>query len=188
MPMPKLIFLDGDGTIWYPKSTKRTQKPHWIYHDPSTKNQYLQHLELAPKIRETLAFLHSQGVLLVLISANPAPAEVAESELLNKLQYFGIEDYFHSYHSSPGDNPLGKAEVIQRILTQENLLPQDSLMVGDSYFYDYEAAQSIGVPAYWIENTVSNQPDVIPPEWQKISEVSDILEQINHLVEPTLKM
>jgi hypothetical protein len=32
-----IIFFDGDGTIWYPKATKRKVKPHWIYSDPKKK-------------------------------------------------------------------------------------------------------------------------------------------------------
>ena len=28
-----IIFFDGDGTIWYPKNTKRKVAPHWIYSD-----------------------------------------------------------------------------------------------------------------------------------------------------------
>jgi hypothetical protein len=27
----KLISFDGDGTLWYPKTTTTTQKPHRIY-------------------------------------------------------------------------------------------------------------------------------------------------------------
>lgn len=27
----KIIFFDGDGTLWYPKKTKWTKKPHLIY-------------------------------------------------------------------------------------------------------------------------------------------------------------
>ena len=53
----KIVFLDGAGTLWYPKATKRTQKPHWIYHDPETKDNYLEHLELTPRTKETLELL-----------------------------------------------------------------------------------------------------------------------------------
>ena len=50
----KIIFLDGDGTLWYPQKTKRTQKPHRIYCDDKIKDNYLEHLELTPNTKETL--------------------------------------------------------------------------------------------------------------------------------------
>lgn len=59
----KIIFLDGDGTLWYPKATKRTQKPHWIYHDPETKDNYLEHLELTPKTKEALEYLSGKACI-----------------------------------------------------------------------------------------------------------------------------
>ncbi len=171
-----IIFLDGDGTIWYPSSTKRTKKPHWIYHDPETKDSYLEHMELTPKIRETLEILSDNGVQLVLISANPASAEIAEPELLQKLEYFKIRQFFRSYHSSAGDNPRGKAEVILRVLQEMNIPKDQALMIGDSYFYDYEAAKDAGIDAYWIANDVSTRPEDFPQDLQSIDEVADVLE------------
>jgi hydroxymethylpyrimidine pyrophosphatase-like HAD family hydrolase len=77
----KIIFLDGDGTLWYPSTTKRTQKSHWIYNDPLTKDNYLAHLQLTPKIKETLTALRLRGILLVVISANPHTKEIALQEI-----------------------------------------------------------------------------------------------------------
>lgn len=176
MSLPRIIFLDGDGTIWYPTSTQRTQKPHWIYHDPDTRGNYLEHLTLTPGLRETLEVLHSKGVLFVLISANPAPPEIAEPELLEKLEYFGIKDYFRSYHSSPGDNPLGKTEIMIRILADLNIPKEQALMIGDSYYYDYLAAKENGINAYWIRNSVATQPEELPKDLALLDEVSDVLD------------
>ena len=36
--MKKVVFFDGDGTLWYPKTTKRTAAPHWVYLDPAITN------------------------------------------------------------------------------------------------------------------------------------------------------
>jgi hydroxymethylpyrimidine pyrophosphatase-like HAD family hydrolase len=37
--MKKIIFFDGDGTLWYPKKTKYKEHPVWLYIDPVTKKQ-----------------------------------------------------------------------------------------------------------------------------------------------------
>lgn len=172
----KIVFLDGDGTIWYPKSTKRTQKPHWIYHDPATKDNYLEHLELAPKLKETAEKLKEKGIYLVVISANPYAEDIAIKEIKERLEHFGLINLFHSYRSSAGDNPEGKAEIMLEIIGALGLEKSDALMVGDSYFYDYLAAKNVGVDAFFIENTVSKMPEEIPGDLQTIKEVHDLLD------------
>lgn len=172
----KILFLDGDGTTWYPSSTKRTEKPHWVYHDPETKDNYLEHIELAPDIREALLELRKRNVILVLISASPASAEKAVAELREKLEFFNILDLFHSYRSSPGDRPDGKGEIMLEVIDSLGFAKDDALMIGDSFFYDYLAAKNIGVDAFFIENECAKMPDIIPKDLQKIKEVRDILD------------
>ncbi|MEI8104007.1 MAG: HAD family hydrolase [Candidatus Moraniibacteriota bacterium] len=171
----KIIFLDGDGTLWYPSSTKRTQKPHWIYHDPETKDDFLRHLELIPNVRGTLLNLKEKGILLVLISASPYPTEAADKELRERLEFFDLLELFHSYRSSQGDNPEGKGELMLEILESLKLAKEDALMVGDSYFYDYLAAKNVGIEALFIENTYARMPDERPEDLQTINEVSDLV-------------
>jgi HAD superfamily phosphatase (TIGR01681 family) len=167
----KLVFFDGDGTLWYPRATKRTQKPHWVYSGPLTKDGYLNHLELTPRVKETLETLKEKGIYLVLISANPRMDEAALLEIKNKLEYFNIITLFHSYHVSDGSNPSGKALVMLRIIRELALNKKDALMVGDSYFYDYKAANDIGIDALFIENTVSKMPDILPDDICNIHDI-----------------
>ncbi|MGA1050382.1 MAG: HAD family hydrolase [Minisyncoccia bacterium] len=172
----KVVFLDGDGTIWYPKSTKRTQKPHWVYNHPEIKRNYLEHMELAPKIIETLQTLNSLGVQLVLVSANPSPPKIAELELLEKLEYFNILNFFTSYHSSAGDDPMGKTSVILKVISSMGIKKDQALMIGDSYFYDYQAAKDSGIDAYWIRNNVTKNPEEFPKDLKALNEVYEILD------------
>lgn len=174
----KIIFLDGDGTIWYPKATKRTQKPHWIYDDPITRDNYLEHLELTPKVQETLEVFSDKGIYLVIISANPESEEVALKEMQEKLEYFGIEKLFYTCRISAGDDPEGKSSIILEILEELNLKKEDAIMVGDSYYYDYLAAKDVGIDAFFIENEVSKMPEVILSDLQSIKEISDLLKII----------
>jgi phosphoglycolate phosphatase-like HAD superfamily hydrolase len=172
----KIIFFDGDGTLWYPTSTKRTKKPHWIYHDPLTKDNYLEHLTLAPGTKEALEAFKGKGVYLVVVSANPYAEELAVKETKERLGYFGINKLFYSCRASAGDDPNGKVAIILDTIKELNLTKEDALMVGDSYFYDYLAPRQAGIDAFFIENEVSKMPDEIPTDIQKVKEVSDLLD------------
>jgi HAD superfamily hydrolase (TIGR01662 family) len=171
----KIVFLDGDGTIWYPSKTLRTQKPHWIYLDPETKDSYLQHLMLTPQVKEALAALKEKGMYLVVISANPYAEDIAVKEIKERLEHFGLSDFFYACRSSAGDNPDGKAAIMLETIKELGLKKEDALMVGDSYFYDYLAAKNVGIDAFFIENAVSKMPEVVPADIQSIKEVRDIL-------------
>ncbi len=172
----KIIFLDGDGTLWYPKATKRKQKPHWIYHDPETKNNYLEHLELTPKTKEALEYLSAKGLYLVVLSANPYAEDIAIKEINERLEHFGLVSLFYTFRSSEGSDPNGKSSIILEILDTLGLEKQDALMVGDSYFYDYLAAKNIGVDAFFIENSISKMPDEIPQNLKSIKEIHELVD------------
>lgn len=171
----KIIFFDGDGTLWYPKSTKRTQKPHWVYHDVATKDNYLEHIELTPRTKETLETLCKKGIKLVVISANPYSEEVAVKEIKERIDYFGLGGLFYAYRSSPGDDQNGKVASMMEILNELGLTMEDALMVGDSYFYDYLAPREAGIDSLFIENEVAKMPESTPVNMQSIKELSDLL-------------
>jgi FMN phosphatase YigB (HAD superfamily) len=178
----KIIFLDGDGTLWYPKKTKRSEKPHWVYHDPLTKDNYLEHLELTPKIEETLEKFIEMGIILVVVSAHPFEEKEAILDIKKRVNHFGLSNFFHSVRSSIGSDSKGKSVVMLDVLKSLGLNKEDALMVGDSYFYDYMAAKDIGIDTLWIENSVSEFPEVLPKDLVKINEVSDILQKLtNHV-------
>jgi phosphoglycolate phosphatase-like HAD superfamily hydrolase len=172
----KILFLDGDGTIWYPKKTLRTQMPHWVYLDPETKDDYLHHLTLTPQLKETLRTLKEKGIYLVVISANPQTEHLAIKEIKERFEHFDLVDLFYAYRSSEGDDPNGKASIMLEILHELNIDKSDALMVGDSYFYDYRAAQNVGIEAFFVKNTVCKMPELMPADMQNINEVSDLLE------------
>ena len=178
MNTKKIIFFDGDGTLWYPKSTKRTRKPHWIYHNPETQENYLEHLALTTGVLETLEKLHHEKIMLAVISANPNPEKEALAEMKDKLNYFKIAKYFQHCFVSDGSDPKAKSAKILKVLQQEKLPPGDALMIGDSYYYDYLAAREIGLDALWIENEVAKKPENMPDNLQSVSEVSGILKYL----------
>lgn len=171
----RAYFFDGDGTLWYPTSTQRTIKPHWVYQDSETKDNYLEHLTLTPGVTELLPKLYEQEIFIVVISAHPGPLDKALAEMHSKLTHFGLIDYIHSYHITPGDDPHGKTAVIRQVISELNLKPSQAVMIGDSYYYDYLGAKDAGIEAYWIQNPSCKVPDSFPVDLATISEISDLL-------------
>jgi phosphoglycolate phosphatase-like HAD superfamily hydrolase len=130
----KIIFFDGDGTLWYPKATKRTQKPHWVYHDKRTKDNYLEHIELTPGTKGALEWLYDKDIRLVVISANPYDEEIAVKEIKERIDHFGLGNLFYSYRASKGSDPLGKVSPMLGLIKQLGLNKEDALMVGIATF------------------------------------------------------
>ncbi len=151
MKSKKIIFFDGDGTIWYPKSTKRTKAPHWIYSDKKIGNNYLEHLILVPLALNTLKKLKKLGLVLILISTHPHPKKEADILLKEKVNHFKLESIFDEFYTSR-DYHEGKGEIIQKLLKQKHIPKSKALMVGDSYGYDYLSARKVGVDALLIES------------------------------------
>lgn len=171
----RILFLDGDGTLWYPTATKRTEKPHWVYHNEKTKDNYLEHIELTPKTKEALEFFHEKGLYLIVISANPYDEETAVKEIKERLDYFGLSNLFYACRASEGNNPNGKVAIMLEIIDELGLSKEDALMIGDSYFYDYLAAKENGIDAFFIENEVSKKPEFMPKDLRSINEVWDLV-------------
>lgn len=179
----KILFLDGDGTLWYPSATKRTQKPHWVYNDAETKDNYLEHIELTPGTKEALEYFHDKELYLVVISANPYDEEMAVKEIKGRLDHFELNDLFYTCRASEGSDPKGKTAIMLEIIKELGLAKEDALMVGDSYFYDYLAAKEDGIDAYFIENKVAKMPEVMPDDIQSIKEVRDLVDILSCLEE-----
>lgn len=147
----KVIFLDADGTLWYPHKTKRKEAPHWIYQKSSKVEEYLKHLVLTPVLIKTLNELRKQeGVMLVVLSTNPKIKKEADAEMAHKIKHFKLEKFFDFVLTSK-DRQTGKGEVITRFLKKHKISKSRALMVGDSYKFDYLSAKSVGVKALLIE-------------------------------------
>jgi len=147
--MKKIIFFDADGTLWYPKTTKRDRHPVWIYKDKRYK-KYEQHLELIPSTLSTLKKLKSLRIIMVILSTSPHPTKKAHKILKKKVTHFNLEEFFDEVHATK-EIPSSKGEYIEKILKERGLSKQSALMVGDSYKWDYSSAQSKGIDALLIQ-------------------------------------
>lgn len=172
--MKSIIFFDGDGTLWYPKTTKRTVKPHWVYTDPKTASDYLSHIVLTPTTRETLEELKSRGKYLVLLSTHPHEPEEAHRLLIQKVEHFGLDLLFDEIHAAR-HYIASKGEIMCKVLEQKGIAKEYALMVGDTYEWDYKTARDFGIDAVLIESAYRQEHEEAKQVSQEISELQEVL-------------
>lgn len=152
----KIIFFDGDGTLWYPIKTKYTEKPHWLYKDKSIKgyNQHLalhQHLMLIPTVQSTLRKLKRMGILTVVLSTHPHEINEAYKIINKKVEYFNLNELFTEVHATR-EYYKSKGEYINEILKKLDIPKTQALMIGDNYPWDYKPARDIGIDALLMQS------------------------------------
>lgn len=170
----RIIFFDGDGTIWYPKSTKRNKPPHWIYNDKSIGKRYLHHLTLTPSVVFVLNRLRKAGITLILLSTHPHLPKKANLILKSKIRNLKLENVFDGFYATR-DFPNAKGEMILRVLKKRHLYKSQALMIGDSYRYDYLSAKAVGVDALLIKSKYMKHPTRGRRVQKVINGVQDIL-------------
>lgn len=146
--MKRIVFFDGDGTLWYPKKTKWLQKPHWVY--KKYKN-FKHHLILTPTTISTLRALRRKKILVVLLSTHPHPPREADVVLKNKVLHFKLDGYFDRTIATR-NLPSSKTQYILRVLKKLSIPKAQALMVGDSYKWDYLPARQAGIDAVLLDS------------------------------------
>src|SRR3989339_313606 len=151
----KIIFFDGDGTLWYPKKTKFTQPPWWIYKEHKEFHQHKKHLMIIPHVISTLKKLRAKGIITIILSTHPHPPKESAIEINNKVTHFKIEKLFDEVHAT---RPYlkSKGQFIIKILKRRNIPKSKALMIGDSYEWDYSPAKKAGIDALLIESPYMN--------------------------------
>jgi phosphoglycolate phosphatase-like HAD superfamily hydrolase len=147
----KIVFFDGDGTLWYPTATKRAEKPWWIYYDEATKDNYLDHLSLTPSTVSTLTAMRERGIRTALLSTHPHEAQEASRVLQGKIEHFNLTELFDEVHAT-AEHSDAKGVKILEVLRMQGLEKEDALMVGDSYRWDYLSAVDSGVEAVLVDS------------------------------------
>lgn len=175
--MKKIIFFDGDGTLWYPKQTKRQQQPQWVYTDPTTASDPLQHLVLTPSTLETLNQLKAQGIKLVILSTHPQPAEEASLVIQNKVHHFSVHGLFDEIHATR-PYEASKGEFMVEILARKKIPKKYAMMVGDMYDWDYYPARKNGITAVLIDSAYRKEHPHGKKIRRTIPEMKDVLNYI----------
>tara|TARA_Y100000034_G_C6865991_1_gene394688 strand:- start:979 stop:1500 length:522 start_codon:yes stop_codon:yes gene_type:complete len=146
----KIIFFDGDGTLWYPKKTKYTKHPVWLYKDKRFKN-HANHLIMIPSVLSTIKKLKRMGIITIVLSTHPQPPKEADAIINHKIKHFELVDLFDEVHATRGHSG-SKGEFIIEILKRRKIPKSKALMVGDSYRWDFEPAKDNGIDALLIES------------------------------------
>ncbi len=165
----KVVSFDGDGTLWYPKETKRSVPPHAVY--ALHPDDYLEHLELTPGATELLAHLSSQeNVKIAIISTHPQDHDEALKILEQKIRHFGLENLIDFFSPAP-DVPEGKGPVLQKYITGLGLANNDAVHIGDSIRYDYGAMKIVGIETILLDAPYNSALESAP----RIKTLDDLL-------------
>jgi FMN phosphatase YigB (HAD superfamily) len=172
--MKKIVFFDGDGTLWYPKKTKRLQKPHWVY---QKHKNYKPHLVLTPTAISTLRALRRREILIILLSTHPHPPKEADAVLRDKVVHFKLDEYFNTIIATK-DKPHSKTQHILHTLKRFGLPKSQGLMVGDSYKWDYQPARQAGIDAVLLDSDYRKADHAAKKVKRVIENLSGVLEYI----------
>jgi phosphoglycolate phosphatase-like HAD superfamily hydrolase len=178
MSNKKAVIFDGDGTLWRPIGHDKTTRPDSIYKgDRVEKGSHLR-LELVAGILEMLQNLKARGYDLFVVSAHPTPGPEALAELESKIVSLGVKNLIDGYFCSDGGDRDGKAEIIRTIVTDFELDASEVYMIGDSYYYDYEAGLKANVNSFFIRNDYCKQPLTLPVDAKVVEEITDLMDQL----------
>jgi FMN phosphatase YigB (HAD superfamily) len=173
----KIIFFDGDGTLWYPQKTKYRKKPHWVYSLEGTHADLCEHLMMIPTVLDTLKKLKKLQIITILISTHPHKPKEAGAIIRHKMSYFKLDHLFDEIHATR-EFHASKGEFIVKILKKRSLAKNKALMVGDSYNWDYKPARDVGVDALLIESEYMKKDRRGKKIKKTIKKLSDVLKYV----------
>jgi FMN phosphatase YigB (HAD superfamily) len=174
--MIKVVFFDGDGTLWYPSRTKRHQKPHWVYNDPGVKDPVKEFI-VTPGTVETLEELGRRNIKRVLLSTSPLSTEEAIIHRIEVLRHVDLHHLLDDIQVAPNQIE-GKGQCIEALLEKYGLTKAEALMVGDTYAWDYEAARKVDVRALLIKSDYAAEFLVHLDPVDVIDDLRDVLKLI----------
>ena len=170
----RIVFFDGDGTIWYPKKTKHKEKPHWIYSTGGNYRNHSEYLMLIPTVLNTLKKLKKLGVIIILLSTHPESPEEGNKVVEHRIKHFNLDKLFDEIHATR-DFHASKGEFIVDILNKRKIPKSKALMVGDSYRWDYRSARDVGIDSFLMESEYLKRDPQGKRVKKTIKKLSDIL-------------
>lgn len=170
----KIIFFDGDGTLWYPKKTKYSKHPVWLYKDKRFKN-HTNHLILTPSALSTIKKLKQMGIITIVLSTHPHLPKEADAIIKHKIKHFELDELFDEVYATR-EYSRSKGEFISKILKKRKIPKSNALMVGDSYKWDFQSAKENGIDALLIESEYEPMKKQVK---KTIKKLSDVFEHIS---------
>ena len=98
-----------------------------------------------------------------------------------KLKKLGLDELFSLYISEETKVSKPKPQALTNILDNENLIVDETMMVGDSIFYDIKPAQKLGLKTCLIEKKWHFDDKIVHYEGCKVKNINDFLEQLEML-------
>lgn len=172
----RIIFFDGDGTLWYPKKTKYTKHPVWLYKDKRFRH-HTNHLIMTPSALPTINTLKKKGIITIILSTHPQPPKEADAIIQHKIKHFKLKDLFDEIYATK-EYQKSKGEFILKILRKRKISKSKALMVGDSYEWDYKPAKEIGIDALLIESKYRKKHLIAKRIKKTINQLKDVLEYV----------
>ena len=170
----KAVIFDGDGTLWRPTGADKNSRPDIIYKGNQVEKDSYNNLILVDGVRDFLENLRARGYKIFIVSAHPVPGPEALEELKAKIINLNVKRFVDGFFCSDGSDRNGKTYVIRDIVRDFNLDARNVYMVGDSYYYDYQAGINAGVNSFFIKNDYCKQPVPLPDDVQVIDNVTDL--------------
>lgn len=175
----KIVFFDGDGTLWYPKKTRHSEIPSWVYALKGSHDFHNRHLILTPTMLKTIKELKKRRIITVVISTHPHPPKEADLVIRKKIKHFKLEGLFDYVIATRDKGKYkSKALTILKILRKTDIPKKNALMVGDSYKWDYCAAREAGIDALIIESIYMHKHPVAKRIKNRIKKLSEILRHL----------
>ena len=98
-----------------------------------------------------------------------------------KLKKLGLDKLFSLYISEETKVSKPKPLALTNILDNENLIADETMMVGDSIFYDIKPAQKLGLKTCLIEKKWHFDDKIVHYEGCKVKNINEFLEQLEML-------
>lgn len=129
--------------------------------------------QVYPEVLNTLEVLKNKSYAIFLATAKPT---IYAKQIL---QHFNLDVYFTAiYGSELSGERTNKSELIAYILTQENLQPEQSVMVGDRQ-YDIFAARDNGLAAIAVEYGYGSTTELDQAQaTRRIAQFADLLNYV----------
>ena len=121
------------------------------------------HRKVYPEIIETLKALKDAGVRLGIVSNTTNPGFMKDHEQT----LMGLDPYFEfSIYSSEVPYRKPHPSIFQLALARLNLKASQVLFVGDNIPADIAGAQSVGMPAAWLNRTGQASSSDVKPDYE----------------------
>ena len=129
-----------------------------LYYD-----EIYSHRKVYPEMIETLVALQKAGIRMGVVSntTNPGFMKDYEQSLLKLDPYFEF-----SIYSSEVPYRKPHPSIFQLALARLNLDPAEVLFVGDNLNADVVGAQSVGMPAAWLNREGKDLPSDVIPDYE----------------------